>query len=109
MNQPTHEEISQRAHQLWEESGPAGGDANQNWLDAERELATAAAPVPLVATAAAPVPGYVANETHIAEAKIDQLTRQKKTGREPMVATHTGPKSIPAVSGKPLWNQPHSS
>jgi hypothetical protein len=39
---PSQAEIAQRAHQLWIEQGCPQGAAQQNWLDAERELHTAA-------------------------------------------------------------------
>ena len=35
---PSHEEISRRAHQLWEESGRGDGNDTGHWLQAEREL-----------------------------------------------------------------------
>lgn len=36
--QPTHEEISERAKQLWIARGRQPGSQEQDWLDAEREL-----------------------------------------------------------------------
>lgn len=41
MNSPstiTHEEISQRAHDIWEQSGRLDGQETEHWLRAEREL-----------------------------------------------------------------------
>jgi DUF2934 family protein len=35
---PTHEEISRRAHELWVMRGGVGGNAQEDWLRAEREL-----------------------------------------------------------------------
>jgi len=104
MNQPTHEEISHRAHRLWEDSGPAGGDATQNWLDAERELTRDAANV-----LASPAVAHPLSESHSAKATAERVALQKKEARHSQTATHTGPKSAPAESGKPLWQQPHSS
>jgi hypothetical protein len=107
-NQPTHEEISQRAHRLWQESGPAGGDATQNWLDAERELATAQPNVSASGATQHP-PVHAMSETHDVLAPAERAAQQKKEARAPQFATHTGPKSAPPESGKPLWSRPHSS
>jgi hypothetical protein len=35
---PSHEEISRRAHHLWEEGGRRDGNDTGHWLQAEREL-----------------------------------------------------------------------
>ena len=35
---PTHEEISRRAYELWMKRGGVGGNAQEDWLRAEREL-----------------------------------------------------------------------
>jgi hypothetical protein len=34
----SHENISRRAHQIWEESGRPDGNETANWLQAESEL-----------------------------------------------------------------------
>jgi hypothetical protein len=39
--EPTPSEIAERAHQLWLEQGMPSNTAEQNWLDAERELKAA--------------------------------------------------------------------
>lgn len=39
---PSHADIAARAHQMWLEQGQPEGSADQNWLEAERELKTAA-------------------------------------------------------------------
>ncbi|HVO17717.1 MAG TPA: DUF2934 domain-containing protein [Anaeromyxobacter sp.] len=36
--EPSYEEISQRARQIWESSGCQPGNDLENWLRAEREL-----------------------------------------------------------------------
>jgi hypothetical protein len=109
MNQPTHEQISQRAHRLWQESGPEGGDATQNWLDAERELTTAPANFPFGGATVPHSPVHAMSESLSAVATSERAARQKKEARDPKFATHTGPKSMPPESGKPLWTKPHSS
>jgi len=40
-SEPTPSEIAERAHQLWLEQGMPANTAEQNWLDAERELKAA--------------------------------------------------------------------
>jgi hypothetical protein len=35
---PSHEEIAQRAHQLWEQRGKPHGSPEEDWLLAEHEL-----------------------------------------------------------------------
>lgn len=37
---PTHEQISRRAQQLWENGGRPSGRDEEIWLEAERQLAT---------------------------------------------------------------------
>ena len=37
---PTHEEISRRAYDLWAKRGGVGGNAQEDWLRAEKELRT---------------------------------------------------------------------
>jgi hypothetical protein len=109
MKTPTHEEISRLAHQLWQEAELRGGDATQNWLDAERQLtAGATQPAPGIAPAE-PAKTHPVSESQSAHAAMERAALQKKEARQPKVATHTGPKLAPAESGKPLWNQPHSS
>ena len=39
---PTYEEIAGRAHQIWLEQGQPSDSAEQNWLQAERELRSSA-------------------------------------------------------------------
>ena len=40
MNQPTDEQIRERAHQLWELAGQPEGREQDFWYQAERELKT---------------------------------------------------------------------
>ena len=48
----SHDEISQRAQQLWENLGRPEGRDEEIWLQAERELQAPAAPTP---TSSAPI------------------------------------------------------
>ena len=109
MNHPTHEEISQRAHHLWQNSAVSGGDATQNWLDAERELTLGSSKSPASAATAERADSHLVSESDSTRASAERSALQKKEARQPILPTHTGPKSAPAESGKPLWNQPHSS
>ena len=43
-NQPTHEQIAQRAQELFERSGRIPGRDVENWLEAEAQLRTARRP-----------------------------------------------------------------
>ncbi len=38
VKQPTHEQIAERAHQLYLKRGFGPGDATSDWLEAERQL-----------------------------------------------------------------------
>jgi len=38
---PTQEEIAARAYQIWEQRGGVGGNAQEDWLQAERDLLAA--------------------------------------------------------------------
>src|SRR5687768_17156384 len=58
-NRATHDEISQRAQQLWETLGRPVGRDEEIWLQAEQELQTptpAAQPFPTPPAAATPAP-----------------------------------------------------
>ncbi len=35
---PTHEQIAQRAHEIWVKNGGKHGDDQQHWLEAETQL-----------------------------------------------------------------------
>jgi hypothetical protein len=112
MNKPTHEEISQRAHKIWQDTGSTFGgncDADAHWLEAERQLDADSAKShshPAVAEHAAAHP---LSESRSTLAVAERTAQQRKESRKPKVPTHTGPKLAPPESGKPLWNQPHSS
>ena len=110
MKKPTHEEISHRAHKIWQDTGSsAAGGADDHWLEAERQLSDSAAKPHSDSPAAEhPVAGPL-SEAKSDHAVAERATQQRKAAREPKVPTHTAPKQKPAETGKPLWNQPHSS
>lgn len=106
MNTLTHRQISERAFEIWQD-GNCTGDATAIWLDAERQL---------TAERVEAKPRFTAHnvsnspaESHGERTLSDQAIQRKKANRTPQLPTHTGPKSAPAESGKPLWNKPHSS
>ena len=125
MTPPTHEAISHRAHQLWLEHGRPAGQDDAIWLSAERQLTAKAAAHDAAQTVHEPSGAAFAErakaetaaesvvEYHITPALPDaeaiQAALQNQAARAPQVPHHTGPRAKPVESGKPLWNQPHSS
>src|SRR5687768_4449900 len=109
MNKPTHEEISQRAHKIWQDAGHSAGDARDHWLEAERQLITGASQPESHSPAAEHASSRPLSENESDRARGELAALQKKEAREPKLPHHTGPKPIPAETGKPLWDRPHSS
>lgn len=109
MNNPTHDDIAQLAHELWQESGATEGDALKHWLEAERRLKAGASKSGTTGAEAEPATHRTVSESKSEGAKQERAAQQRKEAREPIRPTHTGPKLAPPESGKPLWNQPHSS
>lgn len=122
MSTPTHDDIAQRARQLWREHGSPAGRDDELWLMAERQLLAKAANAE--AAPAPQDPAFIERiktetaaesvvENHISPAIPDQeaiqAALQKQSARAPQVPHHTGPPAKPPVSGKPVWNKPHSS
>jgi hypothetical protein len=130
---PTHDEIAQRARQIWQEKGNPGGRDTEIWLEAERQLAgESGTPFPndsegengqttSESKGASALADRVRKETaaeSVVEYNISPATSeddavkaalQKKDARAPQVPTKSAPKSKPAETGKPLWSKPHSS
>jgi len=109
MNKPTHEEISHRAHSIWQECGRPLGGADAHWLEAEKQLDAGAPESSSHPGAAEHATHHTLSDSQSAVATAERATQQKKEARGPKRPTHTGPKPTPPESGKPLWNQPHSS
>jgi hypothetical protein len=109
MNNPTHEEISQLAHKIWQDTGDSVRGADADWLDAERQLHASAAKSKPDSPAPEHAASHTLSESKSPVATAERAALQKKEARQPKLPTHTGPKSTPPESGKPLWNQPHSS
>ncbi|MDP1580877.1 MAG: DUF2934 domain-containing protein [Candidatus Didemnitutus sp.] len=111
MTTPTYEEISLQAHQLWQNRGCPAGCDTEIWLEAERALNEEQAFGTFAARASEEA--AVENGYHRALASAEheaiQLATQKNSARAAQIPHHTGPKSKPAETGKPLWSRPHSS
>jgi len=72
---PTHEQISRRAEELWEQYGRPSGRDEEIWLEAERQLRPpTAAPVPPVAPAASAPRSDDGNTAPVAKPKISTAT-----------------------------------
>ena len=130
---PTHEEISHRAREIWQQSGSPDGRDTDIWLAAERQLmAGSEEPDSSSATYESPrttsesrgavklsdrikskTAGESLVEHHLSPAPPDESATkaalQKKQAREPKYPARTNPKAPPAETGKPLWDRPHSS
>lgn len=103
MSKPTHQEIEQRAYQLWLEEGCPDGRAQAIWLEAERSLSAADTP-----TAGEPVKagGHPPSEI----AAEERARHQREAARSPDAPRKgTAVRPTPADTGKPIWPQPHSS
>jgi hypothetical protein len=116
VKQPTHEEISLRAYQLWKERGAEHGNDQELWFEAERQLQAAAAfEADENQGHAPPADGnpepkaQVAHSPSVVDAKQQQIEQQKKAARAPMVPTHAAPAAKPPVSRKPIYPVQHSS
>ena len=113
MTTPTHDEISQEAQQLWQNCGCPAGRDTEIWLKAERKLNEGPAADTFAARASAETAAESEVEYHLSPAQSEQKSIQaavqKEDARAPQVPHHTGPKTKPAETGKPLWTRPHSS
>lgn len=128
MNQPTHDEIAVRAHQIWELRGSIHGIDTQTWLEAERELHARAQEAAPKAAAEHHHPKQKAADTQEPKAGASTPTTikapatptiptkelavaevQKAEARAPQVPHHTAPTAKPAPPGKPIWDRPHSA
>jgi hypothetical protein len=127
MNKPKHEDVAQRAREIWQSYGSPEGRDEEIWLEAERQLSDESANE----LAATPPSGDEAgNEVQTSSANSEdrntgapaapsapvmpaaeevQASLQKKTARAPKTPSKKAPKTAPAPTGKPLWSKPHSS
>lgn len=118
-NPPSRDAIARRAHEIWTSNGQPHGYDIGHWLEAEHQL-TAAAAHPTIGDAPPhePVTGRAAAEPAHAtgaagpspDALAAQAASQKQAARAPQqLHGKNAPKPAPPESGKPLWDQPHSS
>jgi len=113
-NSPTHEKIARRAEEIWHRRGCPSGSDIAIWLEAEHQL-TVDSPEPRTSGPAAgqPASGQLpGGETPATspDALAANATLQKSAARAPQ--QRHGKNALPPSpppSGKPLWNQPHSS
>ena len=129
-NSPSHEEITQRAREIWQQSGSPGGRDTEIWLEAERQLMAGAPDADSssenyessrttseskgAVTLAdkiqsdSPSSSVVEHSIRPDDAAV-KAARQKKEARAPKFPAKNNPKAPPAETGKPLWDRPHSS
>ena len=131
---PTHDDIAQRAQEIWQRYGSPEGRDTEIWLEAERQLTensedstendSAQYESPRTTSeskGAVRLADQMRSETaaesmvehHISPAISDNAAinaaLQKKDARAPKLPTKSAPKAQPAETGKPLWDKPHSS
>jgi hypothetical protein len=127
---PTHEAVTQRAQQIWQERGRPSGCDDEIWFEAERQLGktTAAHNTPSnpegrgngnMQGGSSPADPNVAPPTHERAANPPGhptpaetaaiSAQQKKAARTPRQPPRAVPKPKPPETGKPLWDKPHSA
>jgi len=113
MSTPTHDKISSEAQKLWQNRGCPADCDTEIWLEAERKLTEDPAANTFAARTSAEAASESEVENLLSPAESEQMSIQaavqKENARAPQVPRHTGPKTKPAETGKPLWNRPHSS
>lgn len=107
MKRPAHEEISQRAHKIWQDGTDPAVSDHAHGRKAEHHLhATNAAPtLPALQPVAAPARFSAQSPGLIAES----VAERKKAAREPKLLHHTSTKLLRAVTAEPLKDRPNSS
>lgn len=121
---PTHAAIAQRAQEIWNLRGSPDGHDTAIWLEAERQLSIDLAgpqslglagptlsPGPMGRVLSSPKADHgLVRTTPDPDMIAAKAALEKKSARAPRLPTHkNAPHAAPAESGKPLWNQPHSS
>ena len=113
MTKPTHDEIARQAQEFWQDRGCPTGCDLAIWLEAEQALTNGLPADTFAARASAETAAESNVEYHLSPAQTEQKSiqaaMQKDAARAPQEPHHTGPKGKPPETGKPLWNQPHSS
>ncbi|MDB6169280.1 MAG: hypothetical protein JWM88_2144 [Verrucomicrobia bacterium] len=120
MNTSTHDEIAQRAYQIWQDYGCPNGRDEDIWFEAEQQLQQGTpefrqrlASTSMVDRLKAETAAESIAEFHISPAiSEDQAVKaalQKKQARGPKVPVKNGSRPEPTESGKPLWSTSHSA
>jgi hypothetical protein len=112
MHTPTHDEISRRAQEIWQEHGSPSGRDEEFWLEAEKQLlkrmrGKGAATAKRKSTTA---PTETLPEGQSEHALAEKAASQRKAAMAPITPTKSAgqAKPAPAATGKPLWSKPHS-
>ncbi len=120
-NSPTHDEIAQRAHELWDSRGNPNGCDEEIWFEAERQLKAASPEANGSGSVRSdpshgrsePTAGHLPRSAAPAPSPDDAAAKaalQRNAARAPQLQHgKNAPKPAPAESGKPLWDKPHSS
>lgn len=125
----SHEEVAKRAEKIWHNYGKPVGRDVEIWHEAERQITSDrgtptetkarsdslrlsepndAAALAETITAAESVVEFNISPA-IPDQEAIQAALQTKVARAPKVPRIVAPKHAVPESGKPLWNQPHSS
>lgn len=99
-----HHTVAHCAYQIWQDYGRPSGCDDAIWFEAELQLTNDAISA-AASTTGSPTPG----ESHSIHAMAEAAAQQRKEARAPITSHVSAPKAKPPESGKPLWNQPHSS
>lgn len=128
-NSPTHTAIAQRAQEIWNLRGNPNGHDTAIWHEAESQLTAVspASPSPLASVARSettvkngadpavagpdsahlPLTGTPVPDPDVIAAKAALQKQSARAPRLPKVKNAPHP-AVP-VSGKPIWDKPHSS
>lgn len=108
MSTHSHSEVAHCAYQIWQDYGRPSGCDDAIWFEAELKL-TAGVGGGAIAVAPHSSASPVLGESHSAHAMAEAAAQQRKEARAPITSHISALKAKPPESGKPLWNQPHSS
>lgn len=106
MNTPTHQEVENRAKQLWEDYGRPSGRDTEIWYEAERQLSRGS---PDSQTGTIVAPTKQLEEPHNNRAEREKAAQQKRDARAPIEPKKVSPPMPTPETGKPLYPKPHSS
>ena len=108
MSTHPHQTIAHCAYQIWQDYGRPSGCDDAIWFEAELKLTAGVACDAIAAVPPVSAPPTL-GESHSAHAVAEAAAQQRKEARAPITSHVSAPKAKPPESGKPLWNQPHSS